>query len=144
VSQYTNARLLTDGDGNPIPQYLDVNDKTDSPQGTFKPLTGDPRQVQLTGSNVALDVNVVNTNNDWKLQEQLTQADAVNGTLTFSDVVKVVDIFNQDPTNSGVFTINGLSITVPANTFFCAEIGGNLSNTVTVSGTTSYIIGRYA
>lgn len=37
--QYTNARILTDGQGKPIPQYLDTTDTTDSPQGTFKPLT---------------------------------------------------------------------------------------------------------
>ncbi|MCP3025420.1 hypothetical protein [Halobacillus sp. A5] len=36
--KYTSATILTDGQGNPISQYLDVNDKTDSPEGTFKPI----------------------------------------------------------------------------------------------------------
>jgi hypothetical protein len=36
---YTTAKLLLDGNGDPMPQFLDVTDTTDSPEGTFKPLT---------------------------------------------------------------------------------------------------------
>lgn len=51
--QYTTAPILVNSNGDPIPQYLDITDKTDSPQGTFKPLTNETIQkVQLTGSNV--------------------------------------------------------------------------------------------
>src|SRR5690625_2811594 len=56
--QYTTAPILVNADGHPIPQYLDTTDTTDSPQGTFKPLTqlqaerSDVQNVQLTGSNV--------------------------------------------------------------------------------------------
>lgn len=142
-----SGEFVVTGENNPYPTKVknihEITQRLDSLEEKIdKILDGtQPANVQLTGSNATLDVNVIN---NWKLQEQLTQADAVNGTLTFSDVVKAVDIFNQDATNSGVFTINGLSITVPANTFFSAEIGGTPSNTVTVSGSTSYIIGRYA
>ncbi|MFS8652612.1 MAG: hypothetical protein FWJ66_11985 [Caldibacillus sp.] len=51
--QYTTAPILVNSNGDPIPQYLDITDKTDSPQGTFKPLTNETIQkVQLTGSNI--------------------------------------------------------------------------------------------
>lgn len=56
--EYTTAPILVNADGHPIPQYLDITDTTDSPQGTFKPLTQlqaerpDVQNVQLTGSNV--------------------------------------------------------------------------------------------
>lgn len=54
--EYTTAPILVNADGHPIPQYLDITDTTDSPQGTFKPLTQlqaehpDVQNVQLTGS----------------------------------------------------------------------------------------------
>jgi hypothetical protein len=51
MAQYTTAKLLTDGDLNPIPQYLDTSDTTDSPEGTFKPLD-QVMETSLTGSNV--------------------------------------------------------------------------------------------
>lgn len=56
--EYTTAPILVNADGHPIPQYLDITDTTDSPQGTFKPLTQlqaehpDVQNVQLTGSSV--------------------------------------------------------------------------------------------
>lgn len=58
--EYTTAPILVNADGHPIPQYLDITDTTDSPQGTFKPLTQlqaehpDVQNVQLTGRNVLL------------------------------------------------------------------------------------------
>lgn len=53
--QYTTAPILVNSNGDPIPQYLDITDKTDSPQGTFKPLTNETIQkVQLTGSFVEI------------------------------------------------------------------------------------------
>src|SRR5690606_16492491 len=67
--EYTTAPILVNADGHPIPQYLDITDTTDSPQGTFKPLTQlqaehpDVQNVQLTGSSVK--------------QEYVTIADAV-------------------------------------------------------------------
>lgn len=51
MPQHTSALLLTDGAGQPIPQYFDTADKTDSPEGTFKPLTKN-QPVQLAGINI--------------------------------------------------------------------------------------------
>ena len=89
-------------------------------------------------------------NTDWnvflsgsKVVEQKTQTDAVTGTVTFSDVVSTIEIYNTDTTNQGVFNINGINITVPADKTFKASIGGTPRNTVTVTGSTSYIITRY-
>lgn len=57
--QYTTAPILVNSNGDPIPQYLDITDKTDSPQGTFKPLTNETIQkVQLTGSYVGYSSEV--------------------------------------------------------------------------------------
>jgi hypothetical protein len=78
-----------------------------------------------------------------KLQEQFTEADEVAGEITFSDVVNEVEIYNQDTTEA-TFIINNLSVRVPADTSFNAIVGGTPSATVIVSGTTKYIIGRYA
>src|SRR5690606_28209877 len=60
--EYTTAPILVNSDGHPIPQYLDITDTTDSPQGTFKPLTQlqaehpDVQNVQLTGRNVEREI----------------------------------------------------------------------------------------
>lgn len=98
-----------------------------------------PVQTELTGSIVPLDVNVETV----ALEEQLTELDAVNGTLNFSDVIKYVDIYNRDSTE-GIFNINNLDIVIPADTFFQAEIGGTPSNQIKITGSSKYIVGRYA
>jgi len=69
---YTTAPLLYNDQGDPIPQYLDVSDKTDSPQGSFKPLTNDPQDVRLTGS-IGERISQINTvkNIAPKLQEDI-------------------------------------------------------------------------
>lgn len=124
MAKYTTAELLTDDNGVPMPQYLDVTDTTGSPQGTFKPVTN----VQLTGG---------------KAVEQLTEADAVTGTLTFAENIVVIEIYNTD-TVTGVFTVNGFDIHVPADKAFKAQIGGTPSPEVTITGATTYIVTRYA
>lgn len=75
--------------------------------------------------------------------EQLTQANAVGGVLTFSNTIDTIEIYNTDTTNMGIFTINGIDIHVPANSSFEAAIGGTPSANITVSGATSYIVTRY-
>src|SRR5690625_6756835 len=69
---YTTAPLLYNDQGDPIPQYLDVSDKTDSPQGSFKPLTNDPQDVRLIGS-IGERISQINTvkNIAPKLQEDI-------------------------------------------------------------------------
>ena len=80
------------------------------------------------------------------LLEQLTQADVSGGDLTFAAAVEYVEIYNTDASNAGTFTVNGVVITVPADTVFGpAKIGTTPSATVTVAGSTaSYIVSRYA
>jgi hypothetical protein len=85
-------------------------------------------EVSLTGSNVV---------------EQKTQADAVTGTVTFAKGIQHLEIYNTDVTNQGVFNVNGINITVPAKESFKASYGGTPRTTVTVTGSTSYILTRY-
>jgi len=75
--------------------------------------------------------------------EQKTQANAVAGVLTFSTNIGAIEIYNTDPVNTGVFTVNGLPITVPPGKTFMSPMGGNASTTVFVTGATSYIVSRY-
>jgi len=77
------------------------------------------------------------------LAEQKTQANAVAGVLTFASNISVIEIYNTDATNVGVFTVNGLAINVPAGKSYMAAIGGTPSPTVTVTGATTYIVNRY-
>lgn len=78
------------------------------------------------------------------LIEQKTQADTVGGNLTFSDKVETIEIYNTDETNNGVFNINGINVIVPKGDVFKSRIGGVPSQTVSISGSSSYIITRYA
>lgn len=49
-----DTQIIYDKNGNPIPQYLDINDKSGGSAGTMKPITGQngAQFTQLTGSNV--------------------------------------------------------------------------------------------
>lgn len=100
--------------------------------------------------NKILDVNVKNfpATQDVKLmgsnvEEQLTETDVVTGTLTFAANIKTIEIYNTDTVNNGVFNVNGIDIAVPKNDSFQANIGGTPRATVTVTGSTSYIVTRY-
>jgi hypothetical protein len=77
------------------------------------------------------------------LQEQLTETDAVAGVLTFTEPIKIVEIYNTDATNSGTFNVNGIDIVVPATDSYMSAVGGTESTQVTITGATTYIISRY-
>lgn len=83
------------------------------------------------------------------LTETKTQVDAVAGVVTFSANIYCLEILNTDATNDGVFTVNGLIITVPKKatntpgTIFKAVIGGTPGTTVAISGATTYVLNRY-
>ena len=77
------------------------------------------------------------------LEEQLTNLQAVAGVLTFAEEIRFIEIYNRDVTNTGVFLVNNISITVPADSVVDFQIGGTPSKTVTVTGSTSYIVSRY-
>lgn len=76
------------------------------------------------------------------LVEQKTQVDSVTGTLTFSDVIYYVDIYNRDLTNDGVFNVNGINITVPKGEAVSFKVSGTPRETVTVTGAILYIVSR--
>lgn len=86
------------------------------------------KQVEITGNT---------------LLEQKTEVDVVAGVLTFSQPIDVVEIFNTDATNSGMFIVNGVGITMPAGKSFKASVGVTPSKLVTVTGATTYIVSRY-
>lgn len=91
--------------------------------------SSNPESVQVVGSNLA---------------EQQTQADASAGTLTFAANFEYVEIYNTDGTNAGTFTVNGITINVPAGkSYGPAGIAGTPAATVTVTGATTYIVNRY-
>jgi len=102
-------------------------------------LKGMLKQLQGTGTGAA-PVQLTGSN----LQEQLTEADAISGVLTFTETIGEIEIYNRDAVNDGTFIVNGISIIVPKGEAFQAKIGGTPSANVTVSGSTSYIVGRYA
>lgn len=77
------------------------------------------------------------------VEEQKTQSAAVGGKVTFSQPIKHLEIYNTDATNAGVFSVNGINLTVPAGEVFKAAIGGTPSTEVTITGSTSYILTRY-
>lgn len=90
--------------------------------------TGKPMQkVALTGNT---------------LVEQKTQTNAVAGTLTFAEGVVFVEIVNRDTVNDGVFNVNGINITVPKDSVVDYRVGGTPRTTITVTGSTSYIVSR--
>ena len=78
-----------------------------------------------------------------KLKEQKTQISAVNGVVTFAENIATAEIYNTDVLNDGVFTINGIAITVPKGTSFKSVVGGTPAKTVTITGATTYIVSRY-
>lgn len=88
-----------------------------------------PNRTQLSGST---------------LVEQLTEADAAAGVLTFAADFGYVSIYNTDATNDGVFTVNGIDITVPkGEPTGVFKVGGAIGATVTVTGATTYIVSRW-
>jgi hypothetical protein len=92
---------------------------------------------------VGVDGAVATTLTGSSLAEQLTESDDVAGVLTFSANISTIEIYNTDGTNAGVFTVNGIDITVPAGKVFKSAIGGTPSNQVTITGATTYIVSRY-
>ena len=75
-----------------------------------------------------------------KIIEQLTQADAATGVLTFTDDINAIEIYNTDATNDGVFEVNGINLNVPKGVLYRSNVGGTVAKTVTVSGSTTYIV----
>lgn len=64
-----DTQIIFDKNGNPIPQYLDVADKTGGSAGTMKPITGQngAQFTQVTGSNDAKIVEIASTSQNTPL-----------------------------------------------------------------------------
>jgi len=117
---------------------VDVSDRADRQLGKVA-LTG---HVPQPSSTIPVDVKGGGPAT-YKLVEQRTEADAVGDTLSFSGPIIIVEIWNLDPYNVGVFVVNGVSITMPPQAHFFAQVGTFLGTEVTVSGSDQYIVGRY-
>ncbi|MFC0188497.1 hypothetical protein ACFFJY_09380 [Fictibacillus aquaticus] len=78
------------------------------------------------------------------LAQTKTNADAVGGVLTFSQNINYIEILNRDTVNDGIFTVNGLAIHVPkGQPFTKTGVQGTIGKTVTVTGSTSYVVNQY-
>ena len=75
-----------------------------------------------------------------KLVEQKTQTDATSNVITFSKDIYAVDIYHAEAT-SQTFTVNGLTLTVPAGGWRTA-LGGTIAKTVTIPANVTCIVGR--
>jgi len=78
------------------------------------------------------------------LQEEKTQANATAGVVTFSANITTIEILNTDTVNTGVFTVNEIPITVPPTGIWKDGVGGTPGATVTVAGSTAYILHRFS
>jgi hypothetical protein len=121
---YNQKQLKTDAYGKPVPQV-------------YNPTKDDYEVAQ--GSDGAMHVKMFGN----MVVEQKTHTNASSGTVTFANNIAVLEIYNVDATNTGVFNINGIDITVPAGKVFKASFGGTPRATVTVTGSTNYILTRY-
>jgi len=81
--------------------------------------------------------------NQTLAESSKTEADAVAGVVTFSDVVVCIEIYNSDAVNTGTFNVNGIDIVVPPSKVWKDAIGGTPSAEVTISGATTYILNRF-
>lgn len=138
------AILLTDANGNFVPQGLlpdgssfkeNVTSATGSQFVNIRNESGTEIFTQTNPGSMQLMRNI--------LEEQLTESDAVNNVLTFSENISAIEIYNSDEFNDGVFTVNGIEIIVPAGLTFKSPIGGTPGTTVSVTGATTYIVSRY-
>ena len=115
--------------------------------GTFEFLKSDGSgrlEAAISGITGTVNAQLTGSIPGDTLEEQLTEADAALGVLTFSANIVTVEIFNTDDTNTGVFNVNGIDIAMPPDTAFKATVQGVASAEVTVTGATTYIVSRYS
>lgn len=91
--------------------------------------------------NGALKTNaVVNTAFGCRLEEQKTNADAVDNVITFAENIAAIEIYHEE-SNWQTFVVNGLTLKVPAGGW-SRPIGGTPGATVTIPAEISCIVGR--
>lgn len=105
----------------------------------FSKLLGSFAKDGSTALNVLGEMRIEGTN----VEEQLTEKNAKNNILTFTQKLSYVGIYNTDQEHTGVFNVNGIDINIPPGDTFEANIGGTPRDTVKVSGSTTYIVTRY-
>ncbi|MBD2861608.1 hypothetical protein [Paenibacillus oceani] len=98
----------------------------------------DPLPIKMTGGSIG-------GASELYILEQRTHADLVGGNITLSQPATTpIEIYNTDPTNDGVFRINGMGLNVPAGSPpFMARVRGTPLNVIQVSGSTSFVITVY-
>lgn len=78
------------------------------------------------------------------LQEQKNESDASGGSVSFSNNISAIEIYNTS-VSDGTFTVNGIAIKVPKGEVFGpVMVGGTPGLSVSVSGAATYVISRYA
>jgi hypothetical protein len=91
---------------------------------------GTPIPTQLSGSTLA--------------ENTKTQADLSGGAVAFSDDVAVLEIANLDASNTGTFVVNGVTVILPPGwSLEPTRFEGTPSSSVTVSGSTEFLMNRY-
>lgn len=75
-----------------------------------------------------------------KLQEQKTQADAIENIITFNENIHAIEIYHIED-EWQIFIVNGISITVPSGGYR-TPIGGMIDKTVTIPTGVNCIVGR--
>ena len=93
--------------------------------GDEKFTDANPASMKLTGSILA---------------EQLSNTDAVDNVLTFSENITSIEIYHEESTWQS-FTVNALTLKIPAGGYR-TPIGGTAGATVTIPTGISCIVGR--
>lgn len=113
---YDTKQILRDADGNPIPQIW--SEAADD----FLPYEGDAR---LKGSRV---------------EEVLTESDAVSGVLTFAANISSIEIYHNEDTPQE-FIVNGITLVIGPGGWR-SPVGGTPSNTVTIPAGVNCVVAR--
>jgi hypothetical protein len=75
-----------------------------------------------------------------KLEEQKTNADAVDNVITFAENITAIEIYHAESTWQQ-FTVNGITLNIPAGGYR-TPIGGTPGATVTIPAGVDCIVGR--
>ena len=75
------------------------------------------------------------------LEEQLTNADAVDNVLTFSKNITNIEIYHNEA-NWQEFVVNGITLTIPAGVYYRTAIGGVPGLTVGIPVAINCVVGR--
>lgn len=93
-----------------------------------------------SGINLISSAKVTAELSGSKLEEQLTQADAVANVLTFSANISAIEIFHEETTWQ-TFIVNSLTLKIPAGGW-ARPIGGTPSTEVTIPAGIDCAVGR--